>query len=100
MTEFGPPTGIIVTTKYRRTQFLFDLSTPKLVIDARGPTMVGWGSSFVPLEPGEHRVSCYFRWIYYRKAMESSTTIRVGPGEVIELRQTWVDHLFARNLVR
>ena len=86
MTESSPPTGINVTTKFRPVQFLLYLCKPKLVIDNGEPVVIGWGKSFVPLAPGEHTVSCYVRYLYLPRAMESSTTVHVGPGQVIELR--------------
>jgi hypothetical protein len=92
MTESAPRTGINVTTKFRPLQFLFYLCKPKLVIDNGEPVVVGWGTSFVPLEPGGHTVGCYFRYLYLPKAMESSTTVQVGPGQVIELsrKARWI----------
>jgi hypothetical protein len=86
MTESTPPTGINVTTKFRPVQFLLYLCKPKLVIDNGEPVVIGWGKSFVPLAPGEHTVSCYVRYLYLSRAMESLTTVHVGPGQVIELR--------------
>jgi hypothetical protein len=85
MTEFAAPTGIYVTTKLRPSQFLNYLCRPKLVIDNGEPIVIGWGTSFVPLAPGEHKVRCYFRYLYHPRAMDSSTTVNAIPGQVIEL---------------
>jgi hypothetical protein len=85
MPEPIPPTGIAVTTKFLPVQFFFYLCKPKIVIDHGEPTLGGWGKTFIPLEPGEHTVSCYFRYLYLPRAMESSTSINVGPGQVVEM---------------
>ena len=79
------PTGINVTTKFRPLQFVFYLCKPKLVVDHGEPILGGWGKTFIPLGPGEHTVSCYFRYLYLSRAMESSTTVSVGPGQVVQL---------------
>jgi hypothetical protein len=92
MSESTPPTGMNVTLKFNPLQFFFYLCKPKLVIDHGEPIVSRWGKSFVPLAPGEHTISCYFRYLYLPRAMESSTTVHVGPGQVVELlwKARWV----------
>jgi hypothetical protein len=85
-------TGIHVTAKFFPLQFFFYLCKPKLVVDGGEPIAIGWGRSFTPLAPGEHTVSCYFRYLYLPRAMESSTTVSVGLGQVVDLlwKARWV----------
>jgi hypothetical protein len=85
MAESAPPAGIAVTTKFFPLQFIFYFCKPKLVVDHGEPMVGGWGKTFIPLEPGEHTISCYFRYLYLPRAMESSTTVHVSPGHVVEM---------------
>ncbi len=85
-------TGIAVTTKFFPLQFFFYLCKPRLVVDDGEPSVQPWGKSFLPVEPGEHTVTCYFRYLYLQRAMESSTTVTVVPGQIVQLqwRARWV----------
>jgi hypothetical protein len=64
------PTGVNVITKFRPLQFILYLCKPKLVIDHDQPIVAGWGTTFVPLGPGEHTICCYFRYFYLSRAMD------------------------------
>jgi hypothetical protein len=85
VSESTPSTGIKVTTKFIPLQFLFYLCKPRLVVDNGEPIVSKWGRSFIPVGAGDHTVSCYFRYLYLPRAMESSTTVHVVPGQVVEL---------------
>ena len=86
MPDLIAPSGISVTTKFHPLTFLLYLCRPRLVLDNGEPMVRPWGKSFIPAEPGEHSLTCYFRYLYLARAMESSTIVSVAPGQDVELQ--------------
>jgi hypothetical protein len=85
MSESIPPTGVSVNARFIPLQFLLYFCKPSFVIDNGEPIVRRWGKSFFPLAPGEHTVSCYFRYVFLPRAAESSTVVHVPPNQVVEL---------------
>ena len=86
MTNTPPDTGIALTTKYVVLAFLLFFFKPKAHIDGGPPIAVAWGRTFFPLEPGTHTVRCYVPYLFYRFMGDSSATVEVAPGRVLEVR--------------
>jgi hypothetical protein len=85
MSESTSATGISVNARFIPLQFLLYLCKPSFVIDNGDPIVSSWGKSFFSLTPGEHTVSCYFRYVFFPRAAESSTVVHVPPNQVVEL---------------
>jgi hypothetical protein len=85
MSQSTSATGIRVTAKFIPLQFLLYLCKPSFVIDSGEPIVGRWGESFFPLAPGEHTVTCYFRYAFLPRAAESSTVVNVVANQTAEL---------------
>jgi hypothetical protein len=92
MSESTSATGISVNARFIPLQFLLYFCKPRFVIDNGEPIVSHWGKSFLPLVPGEHTVTCYFRYVFLPRAAESSTVVHVRPSQVVEL--LWKAPLF------
>lgn len=92
MSESTSSTGISVNAKFVPLQFLLYFCKPRFVIDGGEAIVSRWGKSFFPLVPGEHTISCYFRYVFLPRAAESSTVVNVLPNQTVEF--LWKAPLF------
>lgn len=81
-----PPTGICVDTALPPWRFVWYLCKTRLFLDNQEPTVHPWGKTFLPTGPGEHTVTCYLRYLYFPRAMESTISVNVVPGRVVHLK--------------
>lgn len=44
-----------------------------------------WGFNTFRVSPGQHTVKAYHRWLVFREAYASSTTVDVAEGETVRL---------------
>ena len=84
--ELGPPTGICVDTTLPLWRFVWKLCKTRVFLDDQEPTVRPWGKTYIPTEPGEHSVTCYLRYLYFQRAMQSTISVTVVPGGVVHLK--------------
>lgn len=78
-------TAIIeVTASHMPTSVAQDLVHPIIEIDGE-PRECNWGVNTIEVSPGQHTVTAYHKWLVFRHAYKSSTTVDTGEGETIRL---------------
>jgi len=62
-----------------------DLVHPIIEVDGE-PRECNWGVNTIVVSPGQHTLKAYHRWLVFRHAYASSTTVDVGEGETVRLK--------------
>jgi hypothetical protein len=76
--------AIAVRTFFKTPAFLLTFTTTHLSVDGGEPIARPWGETFIPVEPGRHSIRCWFRWLHFSTAGDSTLTVDVAPGQVIQ----------------
>jgi hypothetical protein len=61
-----------------------DLVNPTIEVDGE-PRQGNWGLNTLSVSPGTHTLKAYHRWVVFREAYASSTTVDVAQGETVRL---------------
>lgn len=61
-----------------------DLVNPIIEVDGV-PRQGVWGLNVLTVSPGQHTVKAYHRWLVFREAYGSSTTVDVAEGQTIRV---------------
>jgi hypothetical protein len=61
-----------------------DLVKPIIEIDGE-PRQGNWGLNTLAVSPGQHTLKAYHRWLVFRQAYASSTTVDVAEGQTVRL---------------
>lgn len=61
-----------------------DLVNPTIEVDGE-PRQGNWGLNTLSVSPGTHTLKAYHRWIVFREAYASSTTVEAAAGETVRL---------------
>lgn len=61
-----------------------DLVTPIIEVDGE-PRQGNWGLNTLTVSPGQHTLKMYHKWLVFRKAYASSTTVDVAEGQTVRL---------------
>lgn len=61
-----------------------DLVSPIIEIDGE-PHQGTWGSNVFAVAPGQHTLKAYHRWLVFREAYASTTTIDVAADQKVTL---------------
>jgi hypothetical protein len=56
------------------------------IIEVDGEARPGnWGLNTLAVSPGQHTLKAYHRWLVFREAYASSTTLDIAEGETVRL---------------
>ncbi|MHB9111873.1 MAG: hypothetical protein ACYC4D_04525 [Thermoleophilia bacterium] len=61
-----------------------DLVKPTIEVDGE-PREGNWGLNTLVVSPGQHTIKAYHKWLVFRKAYASSTTVEVAAGQTVSL---------------
>lgn len=61
-----------------------DLVNPIIEVDGE-PRQGNWGLNTLAVSPGQHTLKAYHRWLVFRQAYASSTTVDVAEGQTVRL---------------
>jgi len=61
-----------------------DLVKPIIEVDGQ-PYECSWGVNVLTVSPGPHTLKAYHRWLLFKEAYASSTSVEVAEGEVLRL---------------
>lgn len=77
-------TMIEVTTSHMPGSAGQDLVNPIIEVDGE-PRQGVWGLNALSVSPGQHTVKAYHKWLVFREAYGSSTTVDVAEGQTVRL---------------
>ena len=75
---------IEVTTSHMTGSAAQDLVHPIIEVDGE-PRQGNWGLNTLTVSPGQHTLKAYHKWLVFRKAYASSTTVDVAEGQTVRL---------------
>ena len=79
------PTGLEVTAKIFPLAFIALLFKPTVEIDGQKAT-IGWTKpNFLPVVPGAHRITIYWKYLGFLSANSVTTTVTITDGQVAHL---------------
>lgn len=80
----GDTTIIEVTASHMPGSAAQDLVNPIIEVDGQ-PYTCKWGPNALPVEPGQHTLKAYHRWLVFKEAYGSSTTVDIAEGQTVRL---------------
>jgi hypothetical protein len=75
---------IEVTTSHMPASVAQEAVNPTIEIDGQ-PQEGRWGLNTFAVSPGQHTIKAYHRWLVFKEAYASSTTIDVAEGQTVRL---------------
>jgi hypothetical protein len=84
MTSPSSGEGIEVTGRHNPLAWILLLVPLKVEVDGQQESG-SWGSRFIAVPPGEHRVSVYFPYLFMPRCCEGSASVTVSPGQVAKV---------------
>ncbi len=75
---------IEVMTSHMTASAAQDLVKPTIEVDGE-PRQGNWGLNILEVPPGQHTLKVYHKWLVFKKAYASSTTVDVSEGETVRL---------------
>jgi len=75
---------IEITTSHMPGSVAQDAVSPIIEIDGQ-PQRGIWGLNTLTVSPGQHTIKAYHKWILFKEAYASSTTIEVAQGQTVRL---------------
>jgi hypothetical protein len=91
--EAPPPEGTGVFLQLRRPPNIGAIFTPVVTVDGMLSVQMGWGTEFIPLDPGLHRIECRSRML--SPGVRSTNEFKVPADGTITLR--WRGPLLASS---
>lgn len=73
-----------ITTSHMPGSVAQEAVNPTIEIDGQ-PQQGRWGVNTVVVTPGQHTVKAYHRWLVFKEAYASSTTVDVEEGQTVRL---------------
>ena len=61
-----------------------DLVNPIIEVDGE-PRKGVWGLNTLVVSPGQHTLKAYHKWLLFREAYASSTTVDIAEGQTVRL---------------
>ena len=61
-----------------------DLVKPIIEVDGQ-PYTGAWGANAFPVPPGSHTLKAYHKWLLFKEAYASTTTVDVAEGQTVRL---------------
>ncbi len=61
-----------------------DLIHPIIEVDGE-PHECNWGVNTITVSPGQHTLKAYHKWLVFRHAYASSTTVDIAEGQTVRL---------------
>ena len=61
-----------------------DAVNPIIEVDGE-PRQGNWGLNTLAVSPGQHTLKAYHKWLVFREAYASSTTLDVAEGQIVRL---------------
>lgn len=75
---------IEVTASHMAASAAQDLVHPIIEVDGQ-PQQGDWGVNTLSVSPGQHTLKAYHRWLIFREAYASTTTVDVADGQTVRL---------------
>jgi hypothetical protein len=75
---------IEVTVSHMPGSVAQDAAHPIIEVDGE-PRQAKWGLNTLTVPPGQHTLKAYHRWLLFRQAFASSTTVDVADGQIARL---------------
>lgn len=75
---------IQVTTSHMPGSVAQEAVNPTIEIDGQ-PYQGIWGLNTFTVAPGQHTLKAYHRWLLFKEAYASSTTVEVADGQTVGL---------------
>jgi len=75
---------IEVTASHVKGSVAQEMVNPTIEIDGE-PHEGKWGINTLTVPPGQHTLKAYHKWLVFKKAYASSTTIDVVEGQTVRL---------------
>ena len=75
---------IEITTSHMPGSVAQDAVSPIIEIDGQ-PQRGIWGLNTLTVSPGQHTIKAYHKWLLFKEAYASSTTIEVAQGQTVRL---------------
>lgn len=73
-----------ITTAHMPGSVAQEAVNPIIEIDGQ-PYEAKWGVNTFVVTPGQHAIKAYHRWLVFKEAYASTTTVDVGEGETVKL---------------
>ena len=77
-------TGVAVHTSFPPLSVFFYFCSPVVEINGQ-PKKSSWGSQFFELPEGEHVVTVYVPYLFWKRCGENSVTVRVTDGRTAKV---------------
>lgn len=87
-------TGIEVRLSFFPLAWFLFFCTPQVEINGAAQRR-SWGTHFFPLNPGNHRVRVYFRYLFMAECGANSIDIQVSGGNVTRVKYYMWPWMFA-----
>lgn len=75
---------IEVTASHMAASVAQDLVNPTIEVDGE-PREGNWGLNTLVVSPGQHTLKAYHKWLVFKKAYASSTTVDIAEGQTVRL---------------
>ncbi|MFA5809626.1 MAG: hypothetical protein WC935_04710 [Thermoleophilia bacterium] len=75
---------IEVTASHMPSSVAQEVVNPIIEVDGE-PRQGNWGLNTLAVSPGQHTLKAYHKWLVFRKAYASSTTVDVAEGQTVRL---------------
>jgi hypothetical protein len=75
---------IEVTASHMKGSVAQDAVNPIIEVDGE-PRQGTWGLNTLDVSPGQHTLKAYHRWLIFREAYGSTTTVEVAEGQTVKL---------------
>jgi len=75
---------IEITASHMPTSVAQDAVHPIIEVDGV-PRQGNWGVNTLTVSPGQHTLKAYHKWLLFREAYASSTTVEVAEGQTVRL---------------
>jgi hypothetical protein len=73
-----------ITTSHMPGSVAQEAVNPIIEIDGQ-PQQGKWGANVFSVSPGHHSVKAYHKWLVFKEAYASSTTVDVAEGQTVRL---------------
>jgi hypothetical protein len=75
---------IEVTASHMPGSVAQEAVNPIIEVDGK-PRQGNWGLNTLTVSPGQHTLKAYHKWLLFREAYASSTTVDVAEGQTVRL---------------
>lgn len=91
------PGRLSITLRHPASAFLYNATSPRLLVDGADMRIPDWGTYHIPVAAGRHQVRVWVPYILPRKAGKAQLDVTVGPGQDLPLEYQAPTITFARG---